>query len=128
MSDFLRYRPPREVRFVVFRNQRVGNDGGRSSPRTFKGEPISSLKRPRPLGSNFGGFTKGKNLKHTSSWQDLAPLLYIRLLDQTKTRKSHSSDRKLRASIDETWKRVPEHRDSTKHLERSLIKDERVRE
>ena len=31
---------------VVFRNQRVGIDGGRSSPRIFKGGPISCLKRP----------------------------------------------------------------------------------
>ena len=37
---------------LVFRNQRVEIDSFRSSPRTFEGGPISSLKRPRPLGEN----------------------------------------------------------------------------
>ena len=34
---------------LVFRNQRVEIDSFRSSPRTFEGGPISSLKRPRPF-------------------------------------------------------------------------------
>ena len=46
---FSRYQPPGKVRFVVFRNQRVEIDGSKGFARTFRGGPISCLKRPRPF-------------------------------------------------------------------------------
>ena len=48
-SDFSRYRGPREVRLVVFRNQRVEMDSGRSSPRTFEGSRFQVLSPPPPV-------------------------------------------------------------------------------